>query len=576
MTEVPGNVTNNTGATANQGFMPSTQTVAFDAGWYAEDAMQSAAPQEAVDDVMLQSYDRYAASNSGAFPSFFPQVVNRNKIWAELSRFTPEQVVRLKQRLWAAGYLVYKDEKGEVNPFVAPPINPSLNDKSFIDAFNLFTQDAATEKDENGKAYTLDSLMNKAIQNRSQDIREATIAEFDLSSQAEYLQDLAEKTIGRSLREEEVQNLFNLVQSSDTSAFQLTRSMTDPFGSAANDVAYMSEPLMGGGPDSKSLNYLRSLANVYGTTVVAGWQSNTNLNVPLSLTEGRGAIIAGNLENLTRLKEWADSQKGKPDSTIDKTPLFEIVEFKYENGTDKDPTGLYLAVNDYAVAPIMAGATSNYQSFSDDAARFLQAIKRPGSSSYNWEGDGVRRGAYGLSDEIWNHYTKNVFKNIDTNDHSPAAQEAVARAYAQDLFSGDHNYRNWRQVAIAFVKNEQAALAEREGRANEGDAFVNVLLNDDDRLRLTKIMENIGNPAFIPGATVGTDPYTMMYGESGMGVPTVSDPYAGRPRNDMDFRNKATNKFRKDYSGQRLSAASFNKIISVLQDYDSSALGGVE
>ena len=181
-----------------------------------------------------------------------------------------------------------------------------------------------------------------------------------------------------------------------------------------------------------------------------------------------------------------------------------------------------------------------------------------------------------FSDEIWNHYTQNVFKNIDTNDHSAAAQDAVARAYAQDLFNGDHNYQNWRQVAIAFLKNEQAATVEREGRNNEGDNFVNPFLSDEDRVRLSNIMADMGKPLSIASGLVGVDPYTMMYGTTGMSVPTVSDPYAGRPRSDTDYANRAMREARDIYGGKRLSAAGFNKIISILQDYDSSVLGGVE
>lgn len=563
-------------SSSSTGFMPSVDTVAIQAGWYAEDPLGNVTDTGSVDDVMLQTYDRYAASNSGAFPNFFPQIVNRNKIWGELQKFTPEQIVRLKQRLWAAGYLVYRDEKGATNPFVAPPTSPSM-DTAFIGAFNNFTHDAATQKDANGNAYTLDSLLNTAIQARSRDIREATIAEFDLTTQAENLQNWAEKNIGRNLSNEEIQTIFSRVQTTDATAFADARSESKPFGSSINDLAYATEPLMGGGPDSKSINYLKSLANVYGLAVTAAWQPPTNLNAPVSLLEGRGAFLAGNLENLSRLKEWAETQKGDVSQGGANVPLFEIVEYKYENGLDNDPTGLYLAINDYAVGPMMSGTSINYRSFNDDAARFLQAIKRPGGrAAYNWEGNGVQRGAYGLSDEIWNHYTQNVFKNIDTNDHSAAAQDAVARAYAQDLFNGDHNYQNWRQVAIAFLKNEQAATVEREGRNNEGDNFVNPFLSDEDRVRLSNIMADMGKPLSIASGLVGVDPYTMMYGTTGMSVPTVSDPYAGRPRSDTDYANRAMREARDIYGGKRLSAAGFNKIISILQDYDSSVLGGVE
>lgn len=556
----------------NQGFQPGA-TGAVQSGWYAKDVYANVG--DSVDDIMLQTYNAYSPSKSGAFPNYFPQSVNRNKIWAEISRFTPEQVVRLKQRLWAAGYLVFRDEDGKENPFTAPPVNASLNDQSFIDAFNLFTQDVATAKDPSGQPVTMDSFLNSRIQDRAPSIREATMAEFDLAVEAEFLQTWAEENIGRNFTDQEVQQLFAIVQRSDTSAFQQARSMDRPFGSPANDVAAMSEPLFGGGPDSKSINWLKSLGEIYGTSVISSWRPISDTSATEAMREGRAAILSGDVESLKRLEEWANSQMDTGQSGTS-NPLFESVNLRYDNGVDKDPTGLYLAVNDYARPPALTGVSTDYRSFSDETARFLQSIKRPGSSAYNWEGDGVHRGAYGLSDEIWNHYTKNVFKNIDSNDHSAAAQDAVARAYAQDLFSGDHNYRDWRLVAMAFLKNEQVALNEKQGRQNEGDDYTNPLITEDDSNRISQIIAGMSNPINLKKGVIMDDPYTTMYGETGMGVPTVSDPYAGRPRDAKDYRAKEIRAAREQFFGKSLSNRTFKSVLNVLSNYDSSVMGEVE
>jgi hypothetical protein len=579
MTEVPGNVQNNNTTNSGEYTPPEQTATAVEGKWSPSDPFPDTTTVD-TNNSRVQTYDRYASSNSGAFPDFFPQVVSRKDVAAQLNKFTPEQVVRLKQRLWAAGYLTRwdpdKDGVLQKNLLTAPPVDATIDDATRI-AFDNLTHDAATRQDENGNPYTLDSLLNAGIQARSSLAREAVMSEYDLSAQAESIQTWAESNIGRNLSDGEVQSLFNIVGASDTSFNNLTRSSTNPFGSAANDLAYESEPLTGGGPDSKAINYLKNLSNVYGTTVIADFTSSQNAGIPAGLREGRGVIVGGNIDSLTRLKEWADSQKDNPNTVAGGNPLFETVELKYENGTDKDPTGLYLAVNDLAEAPVMSGVSVNYQSFTDQTARFLNAIKRPGGDkAYNWEGNGVQRGAYGLSDEIWNHYTTNVFKNIRSDDHSKAAQDAVARAYAQDLFSGDQNFQNWHTVALAFVRNEDAARAERDGRRNEGDTYRNPFLSDEERKRVQDIISTMSESSALPTGMSGKDPYTMMYGESGLGVPTVSDPYAGRPRDKNHYNDKLMRAARQEFAGEKAAAGSFSKLIKILQDYDSSVMGGPE
>lgn len=568
-------------AAGTPGYTPPVAAAAAEGGWFAKDPFEDVAGSPDTSNSRVQTYDRYAPNNSGAFPSYFPQIVSRNNIASELSKFTPEEKNRLVQRLWAAGYIVRQDPdkaSGQLadNNLVSPPMPGQIPNDVFITAVNNLTHDAATQVDDNGNAMTLDSLINQGIQNRSSIIREATMFEYDLTMQAESLQTWAESNIGRNLSDGEVQSLFNIVGASDTSINSQTRSSTNPFGSPANDLAYQSEPLTGGGADSKAINYLKNLSNVYGTTVLADYTSSQNAGVPAGLREGRGVVVGGSVANLTRLKDWAESQQGDAVNN-ESNPLFETVQLKYENGTDKDPTGLYLAVNELAQAPAMTGVSVNYQSFTDQAARFLQALKRPGGDkAYNWEGNGVQRGAYGLSDEIWNHYTKNVFTNISTDDHSKAAQDAVARAYAMDLFSGDQNFQNWRTVAIAFVRNEDAARNERDGRRNEGDTYRNAFLDDAQKKRVDDLVIAMSEGSGLPSGTTNADPYAMLYGESGFGVPTVSDPYAGRPRDYKHYNDKLMRVARQEFAGEKAAAGSFSKLIKILQDYDSSVMGGPE
>ena len=331
--------TTTTTPNADGGYTPpeGTATVNLE-GYFASDPLADIVNANS-DDARVQTYDRYASSNSGAFPSFFPQIVNRKDIMALLYQFNPEQRVRLKQRLWAAGYIKYmgknKDGTVEENPFAAPPIDASI-DEPLINALNNLTHDAATQQDRNGNPYTLDSLINSQIQSRSSSTRERTIAEFDLTAQAEALQSWAQKNIGRDLQDAEIQNLFSIVGASDTSFDNQTRSTVNPFGSPANDLAFQSEPLTGGGADSKAISYLKNLSNIYGTTVLADYSDSNNAGVPMGLREGRGVVLGGNVENLTRLKQWADSQTKDVDPTMGANALFETVQLKYENGNEPE------------------------------------------------------------------------------------------------------------------------------------------------------------------------------------------------------------------------------------------------
>jgi hypothetical protein len=90
-------------------------------------------------------------------------------------------------------------------------------------------------------------------------------------------------------------------------------------------------------------------------------------------------------------------------------------------------------------------------------------------------------------------------------------------------------------------------------------------------IRVNDLISNMSQTSSLPSGMTGKDPYTMMYGESGLGVPTVSDPYAGRPRDKNHYNDKLMRAARSEYLGESTARGSFNSILKMIQEFQ---LGG--
>lgn len=519
------------------------------------------------DTALVQTYSPYYPSVSGAFPSWFPQQLKRSDVVKMLHTMSAPEVVRLKQRLFAANYL--QGTAGELTGYyAAPPTDPTVDAATETAFLNLF-DDAATQNVAGGGAQTLDTWLNSRIQKESGMFRQATTEKYDLGSQTRVLQTWAEENLGRNLRDEEVQSLFAITSAGSSDFSQPYQS---GFGTGEGDVAANSVTLRGGGQGSTALSFLNQLAKVYGLQPVTSVGVGDGTAAE-AFRDGRALEIAGDPDRLQMLAQWAITQSGK-DS------VFDQVTVTGQDPNNPDLFKIVISVNDGVTPPPVNGIDYAYQSFGDDVSKFLASVRTvDGKSAYAWEDSQTNQfGAYGLSKQIWDYYTTQVFKNMDSNDHSAQAQDAVARAYANDLFSGHHNWQNWEDVAYAFTTNEDVARERRNARMNNGGMSQTSPANDDNvRLRTMKIINGMAKQSLPSRSTAPfeEDFYSQMFGRgTGQGAPYVSDPFAELPSTPAQYKDRLLNNVQRSYAGEKAHAGILNTIVNLVQKHGLSSLDG--
>jgi len=546
--------------TGGSGTSGTSSTVApSSGGWIA--AARNPQSKELDDQTVIELRNRYQPAQSGAFPSWFPQQIRRGDAISLLERMSSIEIIQLKERLWGAGFLtggtagavLAQNGAGSTEPVPnteGPPTSPQM-DAATKDAFLLFFDEAATSGGVNGGQDTLDSYMNRKISMNAAARETATAQAFNYADALEGIQTWALSKLGRYFTQEETQDLLRKTANANTSADNPYRTNYGGYGSSNSDAAVNALPLRGGGPDSTAQSYLNQLARVYGL------QPLSNVGDGADFRAYRALTMTGNTEQIKALSDWVASNKADSSAVWDRNEIQAIDPNNPEAGYR-----LILSVKDGAEAPSIAGIDINStQSFGDDVGKFLNAVK---SSSYTWDQkQGNAFGAYGLSQQIWDYYTTNVFRNIDSSNHSQEAQDAVARAYANDLYSGQHNWQNWEDVAYAFVTNEDVARANRNGRNNLGGFRLTPTPNDS-RTRVAGVLQKMANPVVtsaMPGGYVA-DPYTQLYGNStGVGNAYMSDPYSIRPRTDQEFATRLLKNAR-DYS---MDETTMNNMFNGLQ-----------
>lgn len=517
------------------------------------------------DNVMVQTFSPYYPSVSGAFPSWFPQQFARNQVGMLLRSLSAPDIVRLKQRLFAARYLTGGVEGEETlsGYYAAPPMDPTIDAATELAFLNLF-DDAATQSRAGGGSQTLDSWLNTRIQAEAGKFQRATAEKYDLSGQVEPLQAWAEKNLGRRFRDEEVQELFRITSSPRSSAEQPYQG---GFGSAEGDVAAGGVTLRGGGQGSTALSFLNQLTRVYGLQPVTSSYPGDSV-----FDDGRAMEVTGDPARLQMLQQWASTSLGE-------NGVFEKAEIVSVNPDDPNDSRLILAVRDGATPPPVNGIDYAYQSFGDDVSRFLGAVRRPGGEeAYVWDNSQLNQhGAYGLSTQIWDYYTTQVFKNMDPNDHSREAQDAVARAYANDLYSGKHNWQNWEDVAYAFTVNEDVARQNRGSRSSGLLPVRPEFGGNQPRFRVNNILNNMAksNMPSSNTATFRNDLYSQMFGAgTGQGAPYVSDPFAELPSTPGQFGDQLMYNVNRQYADERSHANILGTIVELVSKHGINALKG--
>lgn len=487
-----------------------------------------------------------ALNTQGLFPSRFPSTVARVDDLIKLIRDDMSYTERLafKRKLWAAGFY---------NPNLTSPASTQKLDTGEI-VSGLKTREELTGKwdqtaDETalkllvanqeqqnkdvgrtGAAIDLDAAWLDQLSSKAGQTREDIVSQYDLGGLSLKLQKWAEDNLGRQFKDQEVQKILSDTLAFDQDPGEISSTNQWAASNTQTDPLSRKQLVTGGGPDSSAINFGRGLAATYNLVVDASLSMNPKMIGATSefedaFREGRAIKITGDRQRMIKLHEWANTQK-RDDG------IFENVRFTYENNSN-EPTGLLLSMNEGAKVPPMATADFSFGQRGSDLDKFLDSIKRPGDvTAYSWEGEGPnRRGAYGMSDQIWEHYSNQL--NIDSGDTSITAQDRVARAYISDLWS---RYGSWKEVALALRVNEDTANRRRSERESQGDGYVDVVTDPSELSWAEQAITKMGSWKPTLDSSKSKDLYDSMYGANTAYMP--ANLFAGVPDPGSESENK--------------------------------------
>lgn len=512
-----------------------------------------------------------AVNNNGLFPSRFPSTVSNLEALLSLIRSDMSYSERLgfKRKLWAAGYYtpgmdspVGVTEDSEGNEVTGLQIRESLSGKWEGDkdeaAIRLLVANYGKQNEgvgRTGAAVDLDATYADDLFSNANQTRSDMIQKYNMPKLYLQIQSMAQEALSRELNETEVQTLLDQVFAFDSREGEASSTQW----SAANaelDPLTRQQIVTGGGDNSSAINFGRGLASTYNLVVDASLNMQPRMIGATSefeeaFREGRAVKITGDRQRMIKLHEWANTQKTE-------NGVFENVRFIYD-GNSNEPTGLLLSMREGAMIPTMAASNFSYGQRTTDLDKFLDSVKRPGDVyAYSWEGDGPnRRGAYGLSDQIWEFYSNQI--GIDSSDTSITAQDRVARAYVADLWD---RYGSWKEVALALRINEDTANRRKADRAAQGDGYVDVVTDPNEIAWADEAIAKMGSWTPVLDASKSQDLYQSMYGAGALYSPV--NIFAGTPETFEEALAKSSYMFSKSYSGEM----NVNKI---LQDVAKNA-----
>jgi hypothetical protein len=522
-----------------------------------------------------------SAATSGAIPSdWTDQTMTKTDLNNQLGIMHADQALTLKQRLFAAGYLgqdaISKDSVPDT-PDITADVQKGW--AKLIDD----TAVANTKITDPSQRISLDEMLTNKIADQKTNLDNAVRERYHLPTVMENVQGNAEKMLGRRLTDDEMNQVINA-----------TFNTPQP-GHRPEDLV-----VHGGGADSTAIAFGKSLAKSYGLTVTQDF-SPPSAAPSKEFTKGLGVMLGGDPDQLLALHQWANANTGDG-------KLFKVAESITTDGLGPVGTpegdsagnglttvGLKLVFNDGATKPVISGGNFyDTTDKTDDLAKFMAAIRRPGGeAAYNWQGDGHARGAYGLSDATWNTYAQKV--GVDPGNPTVDAQDRVARAYIQDLYSGtgtDQGYHNWEDVAVAMRANPSIANMNVQARnaGSPGANFAGVTANTDpnvintptvpaDQQRQTIEQQYPGVLGWARQAVLAmpkvktqsvnpVDQYAAQTGASGYGTGLDSTTaYQGQPSNAQDAEAIMNRNMQENYKGVGMGGAMLHAIIGLMAKY---------
>jgi hypothetical protein len=485
-----------------------------------------------------------ALNTQGLFPSRFPSSVSSYDQLVALIRddMSYSERLQFKRKLWAAGFYTQgfsspagiNEESGISGLQQREDLTGTWDAKADDAALKLlFTnyKETNSQTGTTGRAIDLDNIWADTLSTSAALTREDIVSTYDLPGLATTLQGWSQKNLGRDLTDEEVQKIFQQTLAFDqepgeisgtTSQWSATNLETDPLT--------RQQIVVGGGDNSSAINFGRGLASTYNLVVDASLNMNpksigATSEFEEAFQEGRAVKITGDRQRMIKLHEWANTQN-RPDG------VFENVRFVYENNSN-EPTGLLISMREGAKIPTLAASDFSFGQRGSDLDKFLDSVKRPGDVyAYSWDGEGPnRRGAYGMSDQIWEFYSNQL--GIDSGDTSITAQDRVARAYVSDLWS---RYGSWKEVALALRVNEDTANRRKAEREAQGEGFVDVVTDPSELSWADEAIAKMGSWTPVLDSTGSKSLYESMYGANAMYIP--QNLYAGVPNPGAQTENK--------------------------------------
>lgn len=504
----------------------------------------------------LYLWNPNALNTQGLFPKRFPSTVASMQDLITLVRddMSYQERLAFKRKLWAAGfygdtaapgampetdksgYDFGADLKGDWN-------NNNGADQNALQAlFNRYTETNKTVG-RTGQALDLDTIFSEKLLEQSGTTRENLISEYDLQGLTLALQTWAGETLDRQFTEEELQNLLQKTFAFDQAPGEVSSSTASwASRNTTADPLTKQQIVIGGGPDSSAINFGRGLAATYNLIVDTAFTTTpkmfgATLEFEDAFQEGRAVKIVGDRQRMIKLHEWANTQKTE-------NGVFENVRFVYETNSN-EPTGLLLSMREGKQIPPMAMTGFSFGQTGSEVDKFLDSVKRPGEVyAYSWEGDGPnRRGAYGVSDQIWEFYSNQL--GLDSGDTSITAQDRVARAYVSDLWQ---RYGSWTEVALALRVNEDTANRRAAERQAQGAGYVDIVTNPSDLNWANEAIAKMAEWKPVLDTQTSKDLYSSMYGENTNYIPM--NVFAGPPSTASEAKNKALLQVSKDYLGE--------------------------
>ena len=509
---------------------PTGGSTTFTAGGTTQTGVNSRKPQDPTifgTAGSLQLWSAYDISGSTLFPNYFAQEMTRDQLSQSIKGMRADERVKLKRQLWTAGF--YNTQNNTENTNRLASVDPTTGTVSGLEpdtsptwtaadnfalnaALTLYDKDSENRSSPISFSAFVANEQKKTAANTSADIASL----FDTGSLSETLQGWFMDVAGRRLTDDEVNQLLNSTFSTDMANGNKSTSMQYVFG---------------GGPTSSALNVANSLADMYQLTVTSGFTDDPKTVGGVTeefydaFKDGRAVKISGENAKLLRFHEWARSQQGE---------LFENVRAVYENG-GSTPTGVIVSLRDGAAIPDFAGANFSNADVPSQLQRFMSAIRKPGGAweAYgDWGNQANRRGAYGLSDQIWAFYTDQL--GIDQADHTPNAQDRVAAAYVRDLAAKYKN--NWEDMAYAIRLSEEEADTRIADRMAQGAGYVDNLT--DDKVWAKQAVNNMGNWSALYDAS---NLKTIYESKFGTGLAGNINPFAGMPKTPDEALAKLKN-----------------------------------